>query len=179
MADTIAAISSSIFTSCATTGLSEMDSAASELILTRIVEGTFIGRGHHHTIRAVKSLTRAGEVLAAEIMRSGPIRFSRFMDVALYHPEFGYYRHANDPFGTSGDFYTAEQLQPVFGRLIAAYLRMLWQEPQLPTLVELGAGRGEWAEAFARFRYIPIDTGFAEMPQRSSGIISSNEFFYA
>jgi SAM-dependent MidA family methyltransferase len=36
-------------------------------------------------------------------------------------PRFGYYRRADrDPFGKDGDFFTAEQLQPVFGILIAA-----------------------------------------------------------
>jgi SAM-dependent MidA family methyltransferase len=118
-------------------------------------------------------------VLAAEIARTGPIQFSRFMEVALYHPEFGYYRKRPDPFGTSGDFYTAEQLQPVFGRLIARYLHMLWPQTPEPTLVELGAGRAEMAEAFRTFRYIPVDIGFGEMPQRFSGIIFCNEFFDA
>ena len=158
-----------------------MDSADSELIFTRMTEGTFIA-AHHHTIRAVKSLTRAGEVLAAEIARSGPIPFSRFMDVALYHPEFGYYRQQKDPFGTSGDFYTAEQLQPVFGRVATAYLRMLTAEMEggtPPTVVELGAGRNEMAEAFGGFRYIPIDVGYGEMPERFTGVVFSNEFFDA
>ena len=127
-------------------------------------------------------LTPAGEVLAAEIARTGPIPFSRFMEVALYHPEFGYYRKPAGVFGTSGDFYTAEQLQPVFGRLIARYLRMLAAEIDLPepvTVVELGAGRAEMSEAFAGFRYIPVDIGFGAMPQRFSGIVFANEFFDA
>jgi SAM-dependent MidA family methyltransferase len=125
---------------------------------------------HHHTIRPVKSLTPAGEVLAAEIARSGPIPFSHFMDVALYHPDFGYYRVPRDPFGVAGDFYTAEQLQPVFGRLVRAYLRILTagQEPGDPlTVVELGAGRTEMASALTDCRYIPL------------GVVFSNEFFDA
>ena len=44
-------------------------------------------------------MTPAGELLAAEIRRNGPIPFRRFMEVALYHPEHGYYRRARDPFG--------------------------------------------------------------------------------
>src|SRR5256885_6833964 len=35
------------------------------------------------------SVTPAGEALAAEIRRAGPIPFRRFMEVALYHPEYG------------------------------------------------------------------------------------------
>ena len=50
------------------------------------------------------------------------------MEVALYHPEHGYYRRPRDPFGKHGDFFTAEQLQPVFGILIAARIRQLFRE---------------------------------------------------
>ena len=44
-------------------------------------------------------MTGAGEVLAREIARQGPITFYRFMEIALYHPEHGYYRRMRDPFG--------------------------------------------------------------------------------
>ena len=64
-------------------------------------------------------MTPAAELLAAEIARSGPMPFPQFMETALYHPVHGYYRRPRDPFGTAGDFYTAEQIQPVFGILIA------------------------------------------------------------
>jgi SAM-dependent MidA family methyltransferase len=65
------------------------------------------------------------ETLRDEIRRDGPISFRRFMDAALYDPEHGYYRGARDPFGKQGDFYTAEQIQPVFGILMAARIRSL------------------------------------------------------
>ena len=65
-------------------------------------------------------MTPAGEFLAAEIRRDGPVSFRRFMEVALYHPDCGYYRRPAERFGKHGDFFTAEQLQPVFGILIAA-----------------------------------------------------------
>lgn len=127
-------------------------------------------------------LTPAGRVIADEIAASGPIPFSRFMEVALYHPEHGYYRHDRDPFGTQGDFYTAEQLQPVFGRLVAATVRGLLDQlgPSDETVVvELGAGRREMADAFAGFHYIPVDVGYGEMPDRLCGVVFSNEFFDA
>ena len=44
--------------------------------------------------RDAAAVTPAGEILAAEIRRDGPIPFRRFMEVALYHPEHGYYRRA-------------------------------------------------------------------------------------
>jgi SAM-dependent MidA family methyltransferase len=126
-------------------------------------------------------MTPAGEILAAEIRRGGPVPFRRFMEVALYHPECGYYRRAHDPFGKHGDFYTAEQLQPVFGILMAARIRQLYRQSGAPvdfTVVELGAGREEMAPAFAEWRYVPVDLG-GTLPERFSGVVFSNEFFDA
>ncbi len=127
-------------------------------------------------------MTPAGEVLAAEIRAGGPIPFRRFMEVALYHPEHGYYRRPRDPFGKSGDFYTAEQVQPVFGILMAARIRQLFAEMGEPsdfTVVELGAGRREMADAFAEWRYVPVDIDSGALPERFTGVVFSNEFFDA
>ena len=127
-------------------------------------------------------MTPAGELLAEEIGRSGPIPFRRFMEVALYHPQHGYYRRPRDPFGREGDFYTAEQIQPVFGALIAARIRQLWRDLGRPadfTVVELGAGRGEMAPAFSEWRYLPVEIGSGELPPRVDGVVFSNEFFDA
>ena len=127
-------------------------------------------------------MTPAGEILASEIRRGGPISFRRFMEIALYHPEHGYYRRDRDPFGKHGDFFTAEQIQPVFGILIAARVRQMWVEMGEPaefTVVELGAGRREMADAFAAWRYCPIDIDGGEMPENFTGVVFSNEFFDA
>jgi SAM-dependent MidA family methyltransferase len=127
-------------------------------------------------------MTPSAEILAAEIQRSGPIPFHRFMEVALYHPDHGYYRHPRDPFGTQGDFFTAEQLQPVFGILIAARIRQLYRamaEPPDFTVVELGAGRREMAPHFAEWRYLPIDIDAGALRNPLTGVVFSNEFFDA
>ena len=127
-------------------------------------------------------MTPAAEILAAEIRRNGPIPFRRFMDVALYHPEYGYYRRGRDPFGKAGDFYTAEQIQPVFGLLMAAQIRGLYREMGEPrdfTVVELGAGRREMSDAFSEWNYVALDIDSNEMPDSFTGVVFSNEFFDA
>ena len=103
------------------------------------------------------------------------------MEVALYHPEHGYYRRGRDPFGKEGDYYTAEQIQPVFGILIASCVRSLFREMGSPrdfAVVELGAGRKEMAEFFSEFRYHPVEVG-DEMPDLVRGVVFANEFFDA
>jgi len=127
-------------------------------------------------------MTGAESILREEILRAGPVSFERFMKVALYQPECGYYRRGRDPFGRAGDYYTAEQIQPVFGILIAQRIRQLREELGQPrdfTVVELGAGRGEMAEAFSGFRYCPVELAGGEWPSRFTGVVFSNEFFDA
>jgi SAM-dependent MidA family methyltransferase len=128
------------------------------------------------------ALNPLSEILRAEIERQGPVSFEHFMETALYHPVYGYYRRGRDPFGRAGDFYTAAQLQPVFGRLMGSLVRSMWREmgePEDFTVVDLGAGRGEMAEAFAGFRYIPVDRGRGALPAAFTGVVFANEFFDA
>jgi len=127
-------------------------------------------------------MTPLEEILRALIARRGPLRFSRFMELALYHPEHGYYRRGRDPFGRAGDYFTAEQLQPVFGLLMARLVRSLWESLGSPadfTLVELGAGRGEMAEAFSAWRYLPVEIGRGALPEAFTGVVFAHEFFDA
>ncbi len=127
-------------------------------------------------------MTPLAASLRDEIAREGPIPFRRFMERALYDPAHGYYRREHDPFGIGGDFYTAEQLQPVFGMLIAAQIREwygLMGRPSDFTVVELGAGRGEMAEALAEWRYVPVDLERGALPGRFTGVVFANEFFDA
>ena len=126
-------------------------------------------------------MTPVGEILRDEIQRRGPVRFHRFMEFALYEPEHGYYRRDRDPFGKDGDFYTAEQLQPAFGLLMASLIRGLmagdrFDEPW--TVLELGAGRGEMAEFLSEYDYRPFEVDDV-LPARLNGFVLANEFFDA
>lgn len=108
--------------------------------------------------------------------------FPEFMETALYHPGLGYYRRPRDPFGKHGDYFTASQLQPVFGILMAARIRRLYEEAGAPadfTVVELGAGRRELEPALSGFRYVPVEAGSGALPERFRGVVFSNEFFDA
>ncbi len=98
--------------------------------------------------------------------------FDCFMEWALYHPETGYYRQAPEAIlGKHGDFFTASQLQPVFGSLIAMLL------PEEPVL-ELGAGRQEMRDAFYPRPYTSVGLN-EKLPASWHGAIFANEFFDA
>ena len=81
------------------------------------------------------------------IQAEGPIPFSRFMELALYSPLGGYYRSAS-PVGATGDYFTSPTAHPLFGTLLAAQLRQMWEvlgRPALFTVLEPGAGSGVMA----------------------------------
>ena len=86
--------------------------------------------------------------IRTEIERSGPITFARFMELALYHPALGYYATRHDRGTRSGDFLTAPETHPIFGRAIARQLDELWRAVGSPSefgVFEYGAGSGRLA----------------------------------
>ena len=50
---------------------------------------------------------------------TGAIPFARFMELALYCPQLGYYERKQDNIGRGGDFYTNVSTGPLFGELVA------------------------------------------------------------
>jgi NADH dehydrogenase [ubiquinone] 1 alpha subcomplex assembly factor 7 len=89
-------------------------------------------------------LSALKDVLAAEIAAHGPLPVARFMELALGHPEHGYYRR-RDPLGRAGDFVTAPEISQAFGEIIGLWLAQAWSDLRRPApvaLVELGPGRG-------------------------------------
>ena len=94
------------------------------------------------------------EVLAArihaEIQHDGPITFARFMELALYDPERGYYRSGADRPGRAGDFLTAPEANPIFGATLSRAVADAWDRLGRPSgyvLREMGAGTGSLAIA--------------------------------
>lgn len=86
-------------------------------------------------------------LIRAEIQARGPLSFARFMELALLHPQHGYY--ATRPrIGIEGDFVTAPELHAVFGACLARQAAELWRALGAParfTLLEWGAGTGALA----------------------------------
>ncbi len=67
------------------------------------------------------------------------------MDMALYHPQQGYYASPQQRIGAHGDFMTSPHLGADFGELLAEQFAEMWQilgHPRPFTLVEMGAGQG-------------------------------------
>ena len=84
-------------------------------------------------------------LIESEISAAGGwISFARYMALALYAPGLGYYSAGSRKLGPAGDFITAPELSPLFGRTLARQLAELIRQ-DLPDILELGAGSGALA----------------------------------
>lgn len=80
---------------------------------------------------------------------SGRLPFVQVMDLALYHPEHGYYGAGPRKIGRSGDFFTSVSVGPLFGKLLALRAVEEWRamgEPEDFAIIEQGAHDGQLAE---------------------------------
>ena len=90
------------------------------------------------------------DALLDEIRTQGPISFSRFQGMALYHPTWGYYTRGRAPGREGADFWTAPEIDPAFGELVGRQVSEM--AGKLPGthhfgVVEYGAGSGRLAAA--------------------------------
>lgn len=143
------------------------------------------------------------DAIVAE-MAGGAIPFERFMELALYHREHGYYRKPGR-IGRQGDFLTSPHIHPMFGWAVAGWCRDIWERAGKPAefaIVEPAAGDGtlaksilDWAEGRGdgfrdATRYVALEPNnpgddprveWRAEPERvyAHGVVLSNELFDA
>lgn len=71
----------------------------------------------------------------------GELSFCRFMELALYAPNLGYYSVGNQKLGVGGDFVTAPEISPLFSFALARQVAQVLQQSGGDVL-EFGAGSG-------------------------------------
>jgi SAM-dependent MidA family methyltransferase len=122
------------------------------------------------------------------------------MEEALYHPLFGYYSSNKNPIGFQGDFFTAADLDPIFGRILGERFALMARNTSPFTIVELGAGKGLLTRhilEYQQFPYLILERSAAmrkrqqetlkgftvdwidDLPKDIQGCVFSNEFFDA
>jgi len=88
---------------------------------------------------------RLQALINSEIENAGGwISFARYMELALYAAGLGYYSAGSRKLGAAGDFITAPELSPLFGRTLARQVAELLAQ-DIPDLIEIGAGSGALA----------------------------------
>lgn len=101
---------------------------------------------HHYTAQHAL----AAHIRQAIIDAGGWLAFDRFMQLALYAPDLGYYAHGSAKLGhlprDGSDFVTAPEISPLFGQTLAAQVQQALHHTQTDTIWEFGAGSGALAE---------------------------------
>lgn len=88
------------------------------------------------------------KIILTEVAGSGFVTFKEFMNLALYHPQAGYYMRGDNKIGIEGDFYTSSDVTPLFGYALAGQFAQMWAllgSPPQWHMVEYGAGKGKLA----------------------------------
>ncbi|HEX2139583.1 MAG TPA: SAM-dependent methyltransferase [Woeseiaceae bacterium] len=87
----------------------------------------------------------AARIRQAIVEAGGSISFAEFMQLALYAPGLGYYSAGAAKFGAAGDFVTAPEISPLFGRVLARQCAGVLRQLAKPAVLELGPGTGALA----------------------------------
>lgn len=94
---------------------------------------------------ALAHSTRLTQHIRQQIEQAGGwISFADFMQLALYTPGLGYYSGGATKFGGAGDFTTAPEMTPLFGRTLARQMSDILPHTEANVL-EFGAGSGKLA----------------------------------
>ncbi len=106
------------------------------------------------------------------LLMHGDLSFRDFVEVALYHPDFGYYAGTQNPVGREGDFITSPELSPAFSfalsRLVNDFVRR--SGDGLCTIVDIGCGDGSLIRSLAnassdsRARFVGVDRALDRVP---------------
>lgn len=95
-------------------------------------------------LRALMANETPMERVLRNMLQHGDLPFRDFVEVALYHPEFGYYTQAESPVGKGGDYITSPLLSPAFsftlGKLVREFMSRAGDG--LCTIVDIGCGDG-------------------------------------
>ncbi|MHC9013320.1 class I SAM-dependent methyltransferase [Stenotrophomonas rhizophila] len=101
--------------------------------------------------------------LRAEILANGgAMPFSRFMELSLYTPGWGYYSAGASKFGAAGDFTTSPEIGALFAATLANAIAPVMQQlgPEA-RFMEVGGGSGAFAEVLLK-RMLELDA----LPER-------------
>lgn len=96
----------------------------------------------HESAHAARVLEVIRERIAAA---GGWLPFDQYMQLALYEPGLGYYSAGAHKLGAAGDFTTAPEVSPLFGRCLARHCAQVLAGTGGGDVVELGAGSGRLA----------------------------------
>ena len=137
------------------------------------------------------------------MLQDSDLSFRDFMEVALYHPQLGYYSQSRSPVGKTGDFVTSPQLSPLFSFVLSLLIPefVLKVTDGMCSIVDIGCGEGSLIHSLyeaqpgqARREFFGVDrslervkesvgvkftTDLASVPKNDAQFVICNELFDA
>lgn len=118
----------------------------------------------------------AGDASMDDVLRNllhyGDLSFRDFVELALYHPQFGYYTRPENPVGRAADYTTAPALSPVFAFALSRLVHefMSRHEGEVCSIVDIGCGDGGLVGALATAgaRFYGVDRSLERVDGRWS-----------
>ena len=128
-----------------------------------------------------------------KMLQDGDLSFRDFMEVALYHPQFGYYSQRAERVGKTGDFVTSPSLSPVFSFALSRLIREFMSRvtDRMTSIVDIGCGDGALIHSLygvaADAAFYGVDrfpppgfvTDLARVPKTDIQFVICNELFDA
>ncbi len=117
---------------------------------------------YHRSEEAIAQLPQPGsaeiqhsealiELVISEIEKQGGVlSFHDYMNILLYAPSLGYYSGGLVKLGREGDFVTAPEISPLFGRSVANQCLQIFDQGCERKILEFGAGSGKLCEQVMR-----------------------------
>ena len=98
------------------------------------------------TNEAINHSQKLSQHIQRHLVRHKKLTFSKYMEMALYTPQLGYYSGGLPKIGKTGDFITAPEVSPIFSRCLARQSAQVLATLDEPNLIEFGAGQGTMAK---------------------------------
>ncbi|MFQ3188703.1 MAG: SAM-dependent MidA family methyltransferase, partial [Gammaproteobacteria bacterium] len=102
-------------------------------------------------------------LIVCEIEQQGVMSFKDYMNRTLYEPGLGYYSAGMTKFGVAGDFITAPEISPLFGRCLAQQFESIFSQGCARQVLEFGAGSGRLCEQILSNLTAPISYSIVEV----------------
>lgn len=147
----------------------------------RLCFGGFVAR----VGRLSAELTPVDLLVREQIRTRGPMGYAEVVDLALYHPEHGFYSGSGRA-GRRGDFITSAEVGPLFGHVVANAIDAEWfrlGQPESFTVIDAGAGPGTLARSVLSaqpqcspaLRYVAVEQSASQRVDHPEGVVSVEE----
>jgi SAM-dependent MidA family methyltransferase len=108
--------------------------------------------------------------LLRNLLKDSDLPFRDFVEVALYHPELGYYAQSRSPIGKDADYVTSPVISPVFGASLSRLIGELLSRSgaAVCSIVDIGCGDGRLINTLyaehPRLRFFGVDRSLDRAP---------------